>query len=146
MLQWNKDADAAGRGIDRAEEGHEQNGCIGARSCVSQPGCDHQAGCGHKEGAPVCSHRSQRPDGRGGLDGGVDSQVEEPNEKDLFNVGTVGVIMRMLKLPDGRIRVLVQGVCRARIDEFVRGESFTTAYISAAPPPFPWSLTSTGPT
>ena len=59
-----------------------------------------------------------------------DSQVEEPNEKDLFNVGTVGVIMRMLKLPDGRIRVLVQGVCRARIDEFVRGESFTTARLT----------------
>src|SRR5206468_2252522 len=59
-----------------------------------------------------------------------DSQVEEPNEKDLFNVGTVGVIMRMLKLPDGRIRVLMQGVCRARVDEFVRGESFTTARLT----------------
>jgi ATP-dependent Lon protease len=59
-----------------------------------------------------------------------DSQVEEPNEKDLFNTGTVGVIMRMLKLPDGRIRVLVQGVCRARADEFVRGEHFTTARLT----------------
>ncbi len=59
-----------------------------------------------------------------------DSQVEEPAEKDLFNIGTVGVIMRMLKLPDGRIRVLVQGVCRARVDEFVRGESFTTARLT----------------
>ncbi|HYS78205.1 MAG TPA: endopeptidase La [Candidatus Dormibacteraeota bacterium] len=58
------------------------------------------------------------------------SQVEEPAEKDLFNIGTVGVIMRMLKLPDGRIRVLVQGVCRARVDEFVRGESFTTARLT----------------
>ncbi|HXU10595.1 MAG TPA: endopeptidase La [Candidatus Binatia bacterium] len=59
-----------------------------------------------------------------------DSQVEEPTEKDLFNTGTVGVIMRMLKLPDGRIRVLVQGVCRARADEFVRGEQFTTARLT----------------
>ena len=58
------------------------------------------------------------------------SQVEEPAEKDLFNIGTVGVIMRMLKLPDGRIRVLVQGVCRARVDEFMRGESFTTARLT----------------
>jgi ATP-dependent Lon protease len=47
-----------------------------------------------------------------------DSQVEEPGEDDLFGIGTVGVIMRMLKLPDGRIRVLVQGVCRAKVDEF----------------------------
>src|SRR5262245_33826423 len=59
-----------------------------------------------------------------------DSQVEEPTEKDLFNTGTVGVIMRMLKLPDGRIRVLVQGVCRARADDFVRGEQFTTARLT----------------
>jgi ATP-dependent Lon protease len=59
-----------------------------------------------------------------------DSQVEEPTEKDLFNTGTVGVIMRMLKLPDGRIRVLVQGVCRARADEFVRGEQFITARLT----------------
>src|SRR6059036_2194794 len=59
-----------------------------------------------------------------------DSQVEEPTEKDLFTTGTVGVIMRMLKLPDGRIRVLVQGVCRAKIEEFVRGETFTTARLT----------------
>jgi len=59
-----------------------------------------------------------------------DSQVEEPSEKDLFNIGTVGVIMRMLKLPDGRIRVLVQGVCRAKVDEFTRGEQYTTAHLT----------------
>ena len=35
-----------------------------------------------------------------------DRDEEEPGEKDLFRVGTVAVIMRMLKLPDGRIRVL----------------------------------------
>jgi len=41
---------------------------------------------------------------------------EDPGAGDLFDIGTVAVIMRMLKLPDGRIRVLVQGVCRARIE------------------------------
>jgi ATP-dependent Lon protease len=44
-----------------------------------------------------------------------DKDEEEPAAEDLFGVGTVAVIMRMLKLPDGRIRVLVQGVCRARM-------------------------------
>ena len=47
-----------------------------------------------------------------------DKDEDEPTGDDLFDVGTVAVIMRMLKLPDGRIRVLVQGVCRARILEF----------------------------
>ena len=47
-----------------------------------------------------------------------DKNEEEPSEEDVFGVGTVAVIMRMLKLPDGRIRVLVQGVSRARIKRF----------------------------
>ena len=47
-----------------------------------------------------------------------DKDEEDPDSSDLFEIGTVAVIMRMLKLPDGRIRVLVQGVCRARITEF----------------------------
>ena len=39
---------------------------------------------------------------------------EDPGADDIYPVGTVALIMRMLKLPDGRIRVLVQGVGRAR--------------------------------
>jgi ATP-dependent Lon protease len=59
-----------------------------------------------------------------------DSKTEDPGEKDLFTIGTVGVIMRMLKLPDGRIRVLVQGVCRARAEEFSRKDSYLMARIT----------------
>ncbi len=47
-----------------------------------------------------------------------DKDEEEPGEADLFGTGTVAVIMRMLKLPDERIRILVQGVCRARVAGF----------------------------
>src|SRR6185503_3096382 len=46
-----------------------------------------------------------------------DLDKEEPQQDDLYHVGTVAVIMRMLKLPDGRIRILVQGVSRAEIKE-----------------------------
>ncbi|MCZ6696072.1 MAG: endopeptidase La, partial [Acidobacteria bacterium] len=58
-----------------------------------------------------------------------DGQIEEPGERDLYNIGTVGVIMRMLKLPDGRIRVLVQGVCRAKVEEFTQKKPFIQARI-----------------
>jgi ATP-dependent Lon protease len=44
-------------------------------------------------------------------------EVEEPSADDIYPVGTVAMIMRMLKLPDGRVKVLVQGVARARISE-----------------------------
>jgi ATP-dependent Lon protease len=45
-----------------------------------------------------------------------DLDKEEPTAEDLYAVGTAAVIMRMLKLPDGRIRILVQGLARAQIE------------------------------
>src|SRR5438552_7734104 len=45
-----------------------------------------------------------------------DLDKEEPTSDDLYKVGTAAVIMRMLKLPDGRIRILVQGLARAEIE------------------------------
>jgi ATP-dependent Lon protease len=44
-----------------------------------------------------------------------DPAVEDPSRDDLYAVGTAAVIMRMLKLPDGRVRILVQGLRRARL-------------------------------
>ena len=45
-----------------------------------------------------------------------DVNKEEPKQEDLYEVGTVAIIMRMLKLPDGRIRILIQGLSRCRVD------------------------------
>ncbi len=45
-----------------------------------------------------------------------DVNKEDPQQEDLFQVGTVAIIMRMLKLPDGRIRILIQGLSRTRVD------------------------------
>ncbi len=58
-----------------------------------------------------------------------DKDEEEPGSGDLYEIGTVAVIMRMLKLPDERIRVLVQGVCRARVREFTALRPHLTAKI-----------------
>jgi ATP-dependent Lon protease len=51
-----------------------------------------------------------------------DSTVEEPSEEQIFTVGTVAMVIRMLKLPDGRVKILVQGVAKARIKKFVKEE------------------------
>jgi ATP-dependent Lon protease len=59
-----------------------------------------------------------------------DFQNEDPGEEDLYRVGTVAIIMRMLKLPDGRIRILVQGLSRARIDYFIQTAPFFKAKIT----------------
>ncbi|MBI5892494.1 MAG: endopeptidase La [Deltaproteobacteria bacterium] len=49
-----------------------------------------------------------------------DMTKEEPDVNDLYTTGTVGVVMRMLKLPDGRVKILVQGLSRAKIDKFLQ--------------------------
>ena len=48
--------------------------------------------------------------------------VEVPGPDDLYEVGTAAVIHRMLRVPDGTLRVLVQGLRRVRIDRIVRTE------------------------
>jgi ATP-dependent Lon protease len=46
-----------------------------------------------------------------------DMSIENPTPEDLYKVGTVGMIMRMLKLPDGRVKILVQGITKAKVHE-----------------------------
>jgi len=59
-----------------------------------------------------------------------DPEVEEPKRDGVYEVGTVAVIMRMLKLPDGRIRVLAQGLVRARVETFEDEGPFIQAKIT----------------
>ncbi|MDH5429536.1 MAG: endopeptidase La, partial [Nitrospirota bacterium] len=56
-------------------------------------------------------------------------EVEQPNSEDLHGMGTVGVIMRMLKLPDERIKILVQGLAKARIKDFTQSDPYFSVTI-----------------
>jgi ATP-dependent Lon protease len=58
-----------------------------------------------------------------------DMTVEVPAPDDLYTTGVVGLIMRMLKLPDGRVKILVQGLSKARALGFSQTEPFYTASI-----------------
>ncbi|MBI3605800.1 MAG: endopeptidase La [Nitrospirae bacterium] len=55
--------------------------------------------------------------------------IENPETKDMYSVGTVGMVMRMLKLPDGRIKILVQGISKAKITEYTETAPFYTVKI-----------------
>jgi ATP-dependent Lon protease len=52
-----------------------------------------------------------------------DPNIENPDPDQIFNVGTVSKILRMLKLPDGRVKALVQGIEKARIVKYVSKRS-----------------------
>jgi len=58
-----------------------------------------------------------------------DQSEEEPTPDQLYKVGTAALIMRMLKMPDGRIKILVQGVARAKVVEVPQEEPFFRARI-----------------
>ncbi|TAM43127.1 MAG: endopeptidase La [Burkholderiaceae bacterium] len=59
---------------------------------------------------------------------------DEPSATDMFEVGCVSTILQMLKLPDGTVKVLVEGQQRARVNTIVDGESHFTANVSPVEP------------
>jgi ATP-dependent Lon protease len=52
------------------------------------------------------------------------ADVDDPGAKDLYDVGTIATILQLLKLPDGTVKVLVEGVERARVVQLVAGDYF----------------------
>ncbi len=58
------------------------------------------------------------------------SSIEDPDPKDLFEMGTLGTILQMLKLPDGTVKVLVEGKFRCKINEIIPSDTFLSAKLS----------------
>jgi ATP-dependent Lon protease len=58
-----------------------------------------------------------------------DPENEEPGPKDLYEVGVVGVVARMLKVPDGSLRILVQGTQRVQLGPYVAEQPYLVARI-----------------
>ncbi|NMP33340.1 endopeptidase La [Thalassotalea sp. M1531] len=56
-----------------------------------------------------------------------DAAIDDPTSEDVYETGTVASILQMLKLPDGTVKVLVEGVKRASIKQFVNTEEYFTA-------------------
>src|SRR5262249_57577078 len=56
---------------------------------------------------------------------------DDPQPSDIYNVGTVGTVLQLLKLPDGTVKVLVEGNQRARIKKFVENDAFFVAEAAA---------------
>jgi ATP-dependent Lon protease len=62
-----------------------------------------------------------------------DPEIQDPDDDDLYRVGTVAMVMRSLRMPDGRLKVLVQGLCKARVESFVEHEVAPWARVGALP-------------
>jgi len=61
------------------------------------------------------------------------AEVETPGPDDLYSVGVLGVVARMVRVPDGTLRVLIQGGQRVRIERWVQTEPYLVAEIADSP-------------
>ncbi|HYC81683.1 MAG TPA: endopeptidase La, partial [Solirubrobacterales bacterium] len=62
-----------------------------------------------------------------------DPELERPGPTDLYDVGVAGFVARMIKIPDGSLRVLVQGMQRVRLGEYLAEQPYLVARIEAQP-------------
>ena len=58
-----------------------------------------------------------------------DADTNDPQKEDLYEVGTIGKVLQLLKLPDGTVKVLVEGIKRAKVEELIPHENFLEAKI-----------------
>ncbi len=68
-----------------------------------------------------------------GLVAAVNPELETPGPTDLYRVGTIAIVHRLLRAPDGTVRLLVQGMERFRLGQFVAEEPYLKAHIHLAP-------------
>ena len=57
-----------------------------------------------------------------------DAANDDPGKDDVYQIGTIGTVLQLLKLPDGTVKVLVEGAFRAKISNFSDNETFFEAY------------------
>ncbi len=60
-------------------------------------------------------------------------EAEAPGPEDLYSVGVLGVVARMIRVPDGTLRVLIQGGQRVRIENWLQTEPYLVAEVAEAP-------------
>ena len=62
-----------------------------------------------------------------------DAKTNEPTEEDIYKTGTLGTVVQMLKLPDGTVKVLIEGKKRAKIARFVNNPDFFLVEVEEVP-------------
>ena len=62
-----------------------------------------------------------------------DASVEDPKSDDVYHVGTLATVLQMLKLPDGTLKVLIEGIRRVKVSNFVDNEAYMEAAVELLP-------------
>ena len=63
----------------------------------------------------------------------LDAQMDTPYTGDLYRIGTLANVLQLLKLPDGTIKILIEGVTRARVMDWTQSDPFFEAHAASMP-------------
>lgn len=61
------------------------------------------------------------------------AEIDDPSVEDIYEVGTLSTILQLLKLPDGTVKVLVEGAERVKISRYVEDMSYFSAEVESIP-------------
>lgn len=62
-----------------------------------------------------------------------EAAIEDPKPEDIFKVGTLGTVVQLVRLPDGTVKVLVEGLERVKIDNFIPADGFVQVEVELLP-------------
>ncbi|MFC1525335.1 endopeptidase La, partial [Candidatus Latescibacterota bacterium] len=108
--------------------GPPELGILPLRNTVVYPQMPHQLTAGRDRSLRVLEVAGEG-DGIIGMFAQRDAQVEEPDQADLFPVGTIAKLHRTFKMPDGTVRLIVQGLGRGRLIELTQEQPFLKAQV-----------------
>jgi len=57
------------------------------------------------------------------------NQVDDPSVEDLYNIGTIAKIIKMIVLPDGNTTIIIQGKSRFEVEDYIKEEPYFTAKV-----------------
>ena len=106
------------------------------RDMVVYPACVQPLFVGTEKSIRALDHaQNNTPDKKILLVARKDPQVDNPKPKDLFAFGTVATILQLIRLPDGTVKILVEGNSRARVTEVRDDNEFFTGDVELVPEP-----------
>ncbi|MFP4340969.1 MAG: endopeptidase La [Cyclobacteriaceae bacterium] len=107
------------------------------RNTVLFPGVVIPITVGRKKSIKLVKNAYENGDRNIGVVAQKDSNAEEPDTEDIYQIGTVAKIIKMLVLPDGSTTIIIQGKARFRITSFIKEEPYMIANIALVEEHFP---------
>ncbi len=119
------------------EEVPETLGILPLKNTVLYPGVTIPITVGRKKSIELVTESYERGDKIIGVIAQRNMEIEDPETKDLFRFGTMARILRMVRMPDGAITIVIQGRSRFEVKEFLSSEPYFTARVEKLEEQYP---------